>query len=433
MKKELKKPQSWLSVGIDIGADFSYMAIARPDGTFIGKPFRIIHEDPKSRELAVRRIKEAQELYHLESRCFPESTGIYHIPLLRYLKDRGFDCTVLNPLITKGNTSVSVRKIHNDKFDSQKIATLGLNRNLKNSIIPDDLIVGLRDLVRDYFYAVDRQTADTIKLTAHLKVLFPGYMKVFSKVTVKTSLAVLENWPVPQSILNAPEEEVLCLIRHVSRQGEKVAGEKYAALRMAAEAALEFGRMLPSDACRTRTYISSLRAQGEIVRNIMQGIRELTGAPGSETISRHIELLQTIPGIGFLSAAVLTAEIGCFETFSNARQLAAYFGLDPCVKQSGKFQADHQRMSKRGSALARRILYLAAVQNIRRNADGIPVNPAVYAFYEKKCKSKPKLVALGAVAHKLCKIIFAVLRDSSGFVHRTAEAHQALIEGGKSA
>ena len=91
-------------------------------------------------------------------------------------------------------------------------------------------------------------------------------------------------------------------------------------------------------------------------------------------------------------------------------------------------------MSKRGSALARRILYLAAVQNIRRNADGIPVNPAVYAFYEKKCESKPKLVALGAVAHKLCKIIFAVLRDSSEFVHRTAEAHQALIKGsGKSA
>ena len=98
MKRELKKPQSWLSVGIDIGADFSYMAIAMPDGTFIGKPFRIIHEDPKSRELAVRRIKEAQELYHLESRCFLESTGIYHIPLLRYLKDR--DLTVQSLILS---------------------------------------------------------------------------------------------------------------------------------------------------------------------------------------------------------------------------------------------------------------------------------------------------------------------------------------------
>ena len=149
---------------------------------------------------------------------------------------------------------------------------------------------------------------------------------------------------MPQSILDAPEEEVLGLIRQVSRQGEKAAGEKYAALRTPAEAALEFGRTLPSDVCCTRTYISSLRAQEEIVRNIMQAIRQLTEAPGSETISRHIELLQTVPGIGFLSAAVLTAEIGCFETFSNARQLAAYFGLDPCVKQSGKFQADHQSL-----------------------------------------------------------------------------------------
>ncbi len=66
----------YLSVGLDVGADFTWMSIALPNGTFLGKPFKIIHSDPLSREQAVTKIKEAQELYSLKSRCFLESTGI---------------------------------------------------------------------------------------------------------------------------------------------------------------------------------------------------------------------------------------------------------------------------------------------------------------------------------------------------------------------
>ena len=72
----------YISVGLDIGADFTWMSIMLPNGPLIGKPFKILHCDPASRELAVSKIKEAQETYSLKSRCFLESTGIYHIPLL---------------------------------------------------------------------------------------------------------------------------------------------------------------------------------------------------------------------------------------------------------------------------------------------------------------------------------------------------------------
>ena len=68
---------SYLSVGLDVGADFTWMSIALPNGSFVGKPFKIIHSDSRSRDLAVTKIKEAQETYSLKSRCFLESTGIY--------------------------------------------------------------------------------------------------------------------------------------------------------------------------------------------------------------------------------------------------------------------------------------------------------------------------------------------------------------------
>ena len=124
---------SYLSVGLDVGADFTWMSIALPNGSFVGKPFKIIHSDSRSRDLAVTKIKEAQETYSLKSRCFLESTGIYHIPLLCFLRDKGFDCSVINPIITKNSTNINIRKLHNDKFDSKKAALVGSLLMLRSS------------------------------------------------------------------------------------------------------------------------------------------------------------------------------------------------------------------------------------------------------------------------------------------------------------
>ena len=80
----------FISVGIDVGADFSFMSIALPNQTFVGKPFKIIHSDFNSLSMAISKIKEAEEMYSLESHIFLESTGIYHYPLFCYLSDKGF-------------------------------------------------------------------------------------------------------------------------------------------------------------------------------------------------------------------------------------------------------------------------------------------------------------------------------------------------------
>lgn len=80
-------------------------------------------------------------------------------------------------------------------------------------------------------------------------------------------------------------------------------------------------------------------------------------------------------------------------------------------------------MSKRGSRFLRRVLYTSALANIRKNRSGELNNPVLYEYYQKKCISKVKKVALGAVMHKLVSIIFAVLRDKKPFELRTPEEH----------
>ncbi|SCH58133.1 Uncharacterised protein [uncultured Clostridium sp.] len=90
----------FISVGIDVGADFSWMSIALPNQQLVGKPYKILHSSMNSLTTAVSKIKEAEELYSLESRIFLESTGIYHYPLFCYLRDKGFNCSVINLILS---------------------------------------------------------------------------------------------------------------------------------------------------------------------------------------------------------------------------------------------------------------------------------------------------------------------------------------------
>ncbi len=139
---------------------------------------------------------------------------------------------------------------------------------------------------------------------------------------------------------------------------------------------------------------------------------------------RNIELLDEIPGIGFLTAATLIAEIGDFSLFNSPKALTAFFGLDPSVNQSGKFNGDRNKISKRGTRIGRRILFTIAMASIRTTRNGKEINPVLKEFYTSKCVSKKKKAALVAVMHKLLHYIFAVLRDQKPFEIRKPDDHQ---------
>ena len=129
-------------------------------------------------------------------------------------------------------------------------------------------------------------------------------------------------------------------------------------------------------------------------------------------------------GSVFLTATTILAEIGDFSRFHSPKALVAFFGLDPSVNQSGKFNGDRNKISKRGTRFGRRVLFTAALASIRTTCKGDPINPILRDYYQKKCLSKKKKVALVAVMHKLLHYIFAVLRDQKPFIFRRPEDHQ---------
>lgn len=153
-------------------------------------------------------------------------------------------------------------------------------------------------------------------------------------------------------------------------------------------------------------------------------MHELVDANEDTDFVKQIHLIESIKGAGFLSALSLMAEIGYFSAFDSPKQLFAYFGLDPAVKQSGKFNGTKINMSKRGSRIARRVIHTIALISIGINRNGTANNPVLRDYYMLKCQSKPKMVALGAIMHKVCNIVFAILRDEKEFQIITPKEHQ---------
>lgn len=416
----------YISVGIDVGSAFSLMSIVDPSGTLILKPFKIFHNNLDSLSRALSEIKKAEELHSLKSRTFLESTGIYHFPLFCHLMESGFEAFIINPLITHSIKNYGIRKVKNDKLDSIAIAKLGLSNDLKTSVIPTQVVLELRALTRKYYKLIDTRSACVNQLKGDLHVVFPQYLDLFSDITGTTSLMILRQYSTPDKILRGHKKTIIEKISKVSRKGITKATERYQKLIQAAMASKVFGCDIESIYFNISLTLDQIEALDKSLKAILHRIQTFVEENPDETFVKQIHLLDSINGVGFLSAVTIMCEIGDFSVFKNPKQLFAYFGMDPKVNESGKFKGTECPMSKRGSRIARRAIFAVALANIRTKRNGEALNPHLHAYYQHKVLSKAKKVALGAVMHKVCNIIFAVLRDAKPFELRSPEEHQQI-------
>jgi len=156
--------------------------------------------------------------------------------------------------------------------------------------------------------------------------------------------------------------------------------------------------------------ILSLQIQQAIAQIEMFNLQlEQIHAAIEQIMLRVSSPILTVPGIGFVNGAIILSLIGDVTRFPDASKLLAYAGLDPIVRQSGKFSAHNTRMSKRGSSLLRYALMNAA-HNVVRN------NKTFSDFYtSKRAQGKSHYNALGHVAHKLIRVLFTLLTRNIAF------------------
>jgi transposase len=118
-------------------------------------------------------------------------------------------------------------------------------------------------------------------------------------------------------------------------------------------------------------------------------------------------LLTTIPGIGYLSALIIVAELGDISRFKRAAQVASYVGLVPSIYSSGNVRKTGA-ITKQGSTLLRWILIQCAWQAVRYSY----TFRCHFATVSRRCGRNAGAVS---VARKLIQIAYRVLRDQKPF------------------
>ena len=152
----------------------------------------------------------------------------------------------------------------------------------------------------------------------------------------------------------------------------------------------------------------------EVLAYLSEQIKK-TEALIRDHINRHAglkqrsELLDSIPGIGETTAAVLLAEVTDISQYRSARQVAAFAGLVPRERQSGSSVRGRVRLSKIGNARLRKALYFPAITALRCSpffqqwADGL------------RQRGKSKMAVIGAAMRKLVHLAYGVLKTGKPF------------------
>jgi transposase len=121
------------------------------------------------------------------------------------------------------------------------------------------------------------------------------------------------------------------------------------------------------------------------------------------------DLLETIPGIGPGTSAMIIAEFGDISRFHDAGSMASFCGLTPRHRQSGTSVRGRSMLSKTGSSRIRQALYMPALCAIR-------YNPVIRAFRARLlANGKHKMIIVGAVMRKLVYLAYGVLKSGRPF------------------
>lgn len=381
-------------IGIDIAKNTHFASAVNSDGEVLVNPFSF-ENSKKGFDLFLSKFKNLDL-----NTCLVglESTGHYGDNLICYLFSKGFKIAIINPIQTNSLRSSNIRKTKNDKIDTFLIAKCLQLGNFSLIQEKDISIIKLRTLCRFRFDIIQSQTRLKTQLTTCLDLLFPE-LDIFFKgnLHLKTSYALLQKYSSPKEISRARIDTLSKLLTTNSR-GRYSYDE---AVNLKDIAKNSIGVNNPAISIQVKCLINQLALLKEQISSIDKNIKEIM-----DTLNSNI---LTIPGISYTLGAIILSELGDIHRFSNPTKLLAYAGLDPSVRQSGKFNATTTRISKRGSKHLRYAIQRASSLIIWNN-------DVFYEYYTtKRSKGKSHNNAVGHVCNKLVRVIFKLLTENIPF------------------
>lgn len=390
-----------LSVGIDVSKGKSTICMMKPFGEIVAEPMEISHIGPELKTL-VNLIKSMND----DVKVVMEATGVYHLPVLTYLKDNDIFTAVINPYQMKQYRVQGLRRVKTDKADSMAIAKYGLDNwdELKNYVRSEDKYRELALLSRQYRHYMRIHVVSLQELTHILDYTMPGIKKEFNSWNPgngkdKLSDFVEKYWHYDNIRKKSEKQFMESCLTWAEKKGYRHNQNKTAKIYSMAKEGIP---TLPADQTTKMLVIQAievLRRVDETLNTILAQMQEI-----AKTLPEY-PVVRSMGGVGDVLASKLIADIGDVRRFHNGKALIAYAGIDAPPYQSGQFIGTNRKISKRGSSAIRKTGY-EVMRSLKSHSE--PEDGAVYRFILKKeVEGKPKKVANVAGLNKFLRIYYA--------------------------
>lgn len=384
-------------VGVDVGKSHHHACAVDAAGKVVFS--RKLANGQNEIEALVARAAQAASRVNWSVDMTSSAAGL----LLTVLAIHGFEITYVPGRLVNRMSGAYPGEAKTDAKDAHTIAQTGRQRgDLVTIAAADPLVAELQvltsrreDLKGDWVRGVNR-------LRDLLASIFPALERAFD-YSNRSPLILLTGYQTPQAIRDTAPAELDGFLREHNAWAKGIPAMVDKALTAAGEQTIT----LPAESV-TAPLIARLARQLLDLHRELSDLDKQTKDLFSQ--HPHADRITSVAGFGPILGAELIATTGgdLRKAFGNPGRLAAYAGLAPVPRDSGRVQGNLHRPKRYHRGL-RRVFYMAALSSVK------PDGPSRAFYQRKRAEGKRHAQALIALARRLVDVIWALLRDGRQF------------------
>lgn len=384
-------------VGIDAGKSSHHAVAIDTDGRRLWS-VKVGNSQRQLEELVARAARSGAEVRWAVDLVSPMASL-----LIAVLLTGGQNVVYVPGRTVNGMAGVFRGEGKTDAKDAAIIADVArMRRDLTAITVTDELVVELTrltahraDLMADWVRGINR-------LRELLGSIFPGLEAAFDYST-RSALILVAGFCTPAEVRAAGHTGLAAHLREQGAWRKGIDAMATTALQTAAEQTVA----LPGEATTALLVKRLARKLLGLDREIKDTDKLITSRFRDHP---QAHIIASLPGMGPILGAEFLVAVGgdAQAAFDNPGRLAAYAGLVPVPKDSGRVTGNLRRPRRYNRAL-RRVFYMAALSSIR--ADG----PSRTFYQRKRSENRIHTQALLALARRLVDVLWALLRDHRAF------------------
>lgn len=412
------------TAGVDIGSKSHFVAVPSERDPIPVREFLTFTADLHN---MVNWLKECKI-----KTVIMESTGVYWIPAFELLESNGFDVKLVNARHIK---NVSAHKT--DVLDCQWLQQLGTFGLVKSAFRPADEILPLRAYLRQRDMLIKNASTHILHMQKALTQMNLQLHNVISDITGATGLAIIR-----KIVAGVTDPKVLATLRDARcHNPEEVIEaslvgnyrtEHLFSLKQALELYDYYMQKIAECDCQIAEHAKKLETKCDPEKlNLLKKNARIKKIKTSKKHEYAFDLsseliritgvdLTKIPSIGASTALAIVSEIGLdMSRWRSAKSFASWLGLCPGNKVSGG-----KKLSGKTKPCANRVAVA-----LRVAANTLYKSECAFGAFLRRMKARlgsPK--AITALAHKLAKLIYIMLKYGHEYVEKGVEFYEEMYQ-----